>query len=81
MPYKQINGWRKCRCCHSSIISYSGSHCSDKKDSSGYSRMEHFKKAHLKLRQLVKPTEAESQHLSVCGSDLQITPSQDSSPD
>lgn len=37
-------------------------------DSSGYSRMEYFKKAHLKLRELVKPIEAESQHLSVCGS-------------
>lgn len=83
MHYKQINGWRKCRCCHSSIISYSGSLCSDKKevhftlpDSSGYSRMEHFKKAHLKLRQLVKPKEAES--LSVCG--LSVTPTDHTKP-
>lgn len=75
MHYKQINEWRKWMCRHSSIISYSGSHCSDKKevlftlpDSSGYSRMEYFKKAHLKLSELVKPIEAESQHLSMCDS-------------
>lgn len=81
---KQTDGGNRCAACYSSIISYSGSHCSDKKevhftlpDSSGYSSMEYFKKPHLKLRELVKPTEAKWQQLSVW---LSLTPTDHTKP-